>query len=159
MKDGKTLHWMKNNNQQRISAFFGSKEKWEAILGWDNFILDQASITPVKLYHGYDESKPKSELDIQDMNQVAEFRGGKCLSERISKGNLKTKLTWECAFGHQFEASPALVLLGGHWCPECLPTPWNYDEEAKRNPFFAQVWRPLHDENESNFYDESILKF
>ena len=72
---------------------------------------------------------------------------------------MKSKLKWECAFGHQFEASPALILLGGHWCPDCLPTPWNYDEEAKRNPFFSQVWKPLHAQGESNFYDESILKF
>ena len=154
-----TLHWIKNNNQQRITAFFGSKEKWEAIPGWDKFKFEQASKVPTKLNHGYDESKSKSELDIEDMKQAAAFRGGKCLSESMVKGDLKTKLKWECAFGHQFEASPTLVLLGGHWCPECMPLPWNYDEEAKRNPFFAQVWNPLHDADEANVYDASILKF
>lgn len=154
-----TLHWIKNNNEQRISAFFGSKEKWEAIPDWEHFKFEQASREPVKLNHGYDESKPKSELGIEDMKPVAEFRGGKCLSESMIKGDLKTKLKWECAFGHQFEASPTLVLLGGHWCPECMPLPWNYDEEARHNPFFAQVWTPLHDDDEANVYDESILKF
>lgn len=154
-----TLHWIKNNNQPRITSFFGSLEKWKAIPGWDKFKFEQASKIPTKLNHGYDENKPKSELDIDDMKQAAEFRGGKCLSDTMIKGDMKTKLKWECAFGHQFEASPTLVLLGGHWCPECMPLPWNYDEEAKRNPFFAQVWRPLHDEDEANVYDESILKF
>ena len=60
-------------------------------------------------------------------------------------------------FGHRFKASPTLVLLGGHWCPECLPLPWNYDEIAKGNPFFAQVWYPFHDKKEHNVYDESIF--
>lgn len=153
-----TLHWIKNNNQDRITAFFGSIEKWKAIPDWEDFKFIQASREPKLLDHGYDESKPKSELDIEDMKKAAEFRGGECLSTNMQKGDLKTKLNWKCAFGHDFEASPTLVLLGGHWCPECFPTPWNYDEEAKKNPFFAQVWYPLHDKNEHNVYPESILK-
>jgi hypothetical protein len=97
-----------------------------------------------RLSHGYDESKPLSELDIEDMRQAAAFRGGKCLSESMVKGDLATKLEWECAFGHRFEASPALVLLGGHWCEECMPAPWRFDEVAERNPFLAQVWNKMH---------------
>ena len=27
----------------------------------------------------------------------------------------------------------------GHWCPHCLTKEWNYYEQAKVNPFFAQV--------------------
>lgn len=154
-----TLHWFKYNNKDRITSFFGSREEWKAIPGWDKFELAKPSKTPHELNHGYDESKPKSELNIQDMKEAAEFRGGQCLSESMEKGDMKTKLIWKCAFGHQFEASPTLILLGGHWCPECLPAPWNYDEEAKRNPFFAQVWYPLHKKDEANFYDENILKF
>lgn len=142
-----TLHWIMHNDADRINAFFGSKEKWEAIPSWDKFELRQPSKEPQYLDHGYDESKPKSNLDLGDMQQVAEFRGGECSSDSMDTGDLKTKLQWECAFGHKFEASPTLVLLGGHWCPECLPSPWNYEEEAKRNPFFGQVWKPLHVEN------------
>ncbi|MNY77514.1 hypothetical protein D3C86_2174450 [compost metagenome] len=63
----------------------------------------------------------------------------------MTKGNLITKLNWECAFGHLFEASPTAVLLGGHWCPDCVVNIDNYKEEAKRNPFFNQVWSPLSD--------------
>lgn len=153
-----TLYWIEHNDFDRTTAFFGSKEKWEVIPSWDKFELKQPSKEPQYLDHGYDESKPKSELDLDDMKQVAKFRGGKCSSHSIEKGDLKTKLHWECAFGHKFHASPTLVLLGGHWCPKCLPTPWNYDEEAKHNPFFAQVWRPLHSVDEKNYYDSSILK-
>lgn len=153
-----TMYWIKNNVKDRITAFFGSKEKWEQIPAWNEFKLVRPSKTPKRLDHGYDEAKPKSELDINDMKQAAKFRGGECLSDSMIKGDLSTKLKWRCAFGHEFEASPNLILLGGHWCPECLPTPWNYDEEAKRNPFFAQVWYQFHDKNESSYYDENILK-
>ena len=52
--------------------------------------------------------------------------------------------------------SPNLALKGGHWCPECVPMPWNYDEIAKTNPFFAQVWYAHHSKDESNIYDENI---
>ena len=57
-------------------------------------------------------------------------------------------LSFRCAFGHQFEASPRLVLEGGHWCPVCERESWNYHNIARVNPFFAQVWYPLHDRNE-----------
>ncbi|MEH7490686.1 NAD-dependent epimerase/dehydratase family protein [Neobacillus niacini] len=152
------MYWIKNNVKARISAFFGSMEKWEEIPSWNEYEVVKPSKKAVRLNHGYDENKPKSELDIEDIKQAARFRGGQCLSETMEKGDLYTKLHWYCTFGHKFEASPALVLLGGHWCPECLPAPWNYDEEAKRNPFFAQVWYPLHDKDEANYYDKSILK-
>ncbi len=52
---------------------------------------------------------------------AAKFRGGDCLSENMKKGNLSEKLKWKCGHcGAEFEASPALILLGGHWCPECF---------------------------------------
>ena len=140
-----TLGWLKSGNEQRIKAYFGSREEREAIPSWREMSdirlvgADEAE----RLNHGYDESKPLSELGIEDMRQAAEFRGGKCLSESMVTGDLYTKLEWECAFGHRFEATPALVLLGGHWCDECMPAPWRFDEEAERNPFLAQVWNRM----------------
>ena len=97
------------------------------------------------------------ELDINDMRQAAKFRGGECLSPSMAKGEMSTKLTWRSAQGDVFEASPAFVLFGGHWSPQSYPMPWNYDEEARVNPFFAQVWYPHHAKSEHNVYDESIL--
>ena len=153
-----TMYWIKNTENDRITAFFGSKEKWKEIPSWNEYKGVEPSQAAIRLNHGYDETTPKSELDIEDMKQAAKFRGGECLAETMQKGDLSTKLPWCCTFGHYFEASPTLVLLGGHWCPECLPTPWNYDEEAKRNPFIAQVWYPLHEKDEANYYPKSILK-
>jgi len=50
------------------------------------------------------------------------------------------------------------VLKGGHWCPECAPPGWRYDEEARRNPFFAQVWYPNHGREENNVYPADCWK-
>ncbi len=140
-----TLGWLKTGNEQRIKAYFGSREEREKIGTWEEMrdINLAGEAEAERLSHGYDESKPHSELDIKDMRQAAEFRGGECLSESMVKGDLATKLKWRCASGHRFEASPALILLGGHWCEECMPAPWRFDEEAERNPFLAQVWKRM----------------
>ena len=156
-RDG-TMYWIKHNVEGRISAFFKSKEEWAKISAWG---VDMPEIPSadnyVRLDHGYNENKPKAELDIKDMQAAARFRGGKCLSDTITTGDLTTKLKWRCAFGHAFEASPTLILLGGYWCPECEAPPWNNDEIAKKNPFFAQVWYNNHDKDESNFYPSDCV--
>lgn len=152
-----TQYWIRHHDSQRISAYYGSIDKWKHIPDWKHQDLSHPSDEPTLLDHGFDENKPLSELDLSDLRQAAAFRGGKCLSSDMEKGDLTTPLEWECQFGHRFKASATLVLLGGHWCPECLPMPWNYDAIAKGNPFFAQVWRPFHDETEDNRYDERIF--
>jgi hypothetical protein len=153
-----TQWWIKNNDTERIAAYYGSIEKYRAIKPWAEQDLSHPSDEPILLNHGYDESKSRDEWTIDDMRQAAEFRGGKCLSTSMTKGDWRTPLEWECQFGHRFSASPALVLLGGHWCPECLPAPWNYDEISKGNPFFAQVWTPFHKNDvHPNYYTEEIF--
>jgi nucleoside-diphosphate-sugar epimerase len=147
------LYWIKNNMQDRITAFFGSKEKWAAIPGWDK---DMPNFKPksIRLDHGYDETKAK--LEVSDLKGAAKFRGGELISSEWN-GDMYTKLKWKCAFGHEFDASPFLVLKGGHWCDACQPPAWNFDAIAKVSPFFAQVWYPNHDKNEDNYYDETCI--
>ncbi len=163
-----TQTWIKENNQLRISAYYGSLEQYRAIPDWKHMDLSHNSEEPVLLDHGYDENKPMSEFTIEDMQRAAQFRGGKCLSKTMVKGDWDTQLEWQCAEGHTFMASPRLILLGGHWCPECFPypyadepqekqIPWHWDAEARRNPFFAQLWAPLHDKDEDNVYDAHIF--
>lgn len=126
-----TLYWLKSENHERIDAAFGSLKQWAAIGSWEEELPSILSAIPeapeertpdhaVPLSHGYDESKPLSELSIDDMRAKAAFHGGKCLSTSMTPGDLATPLQWDCAHGHKFAASPALVLLGGHWCPDCL---------------------------------------
>lgn len=153
-----TMGWIQNNDKDRISAYYGTKENWKKIGTWDTFKVQRPTEDVSLLDHGYDESKPASELDLDDMKKAAAFRGGECLSTEMTKGDLFTPLKWKSARGNEFEMTPNLVLKGGHWCPEELPWPWDYDKEAKINPFFAQVWYPLHEKDENNFYDESIFK-
>lgn len=135
-----TLNWISRTDcEDRINAFFGSREEREKIPSWAEFDLSRPSDKPVLLDHGYDETKPDEKLDINDCRSAAEFRGGKCISNDMTTGDLDHKLEWECAFGHKFQASPRLILKGGHWCPDCLPAPWRYKEEAKKNAFLAQL--------------------
>jgi hypothetical protein len=153
LKDARTEHgtvrFIEQNMGGHIDAYWGSKRAWEEIpenindfkhfKNWDKV---------VHIDHGYDESKPEDELGIEDVKDAAKFRGGECKSATMKKGDWKGKLKFKCAFGHEFEASPRLILEGGHWCPECERKSWNYAARAKVDPFFAQVWNPLHDKNE-----------
>lgn len=112
--------------------------------------------TVVRIDHGYDESKPEDELDIEDMRGAAEFRGGELLSTSMTRGDWTTKLRFRCQFGHEFEASPRLVLEGGHWCDECERKSWNYGRRAKGDKFFAQVWDPIHEPDELREYPKEV---
>lgn len=55
-------------------------------------------------------------LTIEGMREIAKQRGGKCLSNKYV--NNQTKLLWECAEGHQWEAIPNRIKMGT-WCPIC----------------------------------------
>ena len=55
-------------------------------------------------------------LTIEQMKKIAEERGGLCLSEAYI--NAHTKLLWECAEGHRWEAIPNSIQRGT-WCPIC----------------------------------------
>lgn len=152
-----TQAWVANGIKDRVTAFYGSLEKYKSIPEkWDDFEI----VIPDKqdmnyLDHGYDENKDFHSLKISDMKKAAAFRGGKCLSLKMGE-DMYEPLEWKCAHGHKFRMSPNLVLRGGHWCPECMPIPWKYDEIAKKNPFFAQVWYSHHGKDEDNVYTEDI---
>ncbi|MDO6629181.1 hypothetical protein [Bacillus thuringiensis] len=64
---------------------------------------------------------------IEDMQQLAYNRGGKCLSTTYTDSH--TKLTWQCTDGHIWKAKPNQILSGKHWCPHCTP---NLTEERVR---------------------------
>lgn len=161
--------WIKNNDKARVQAYFGGEEgvqnlpkKWSEVkliakgdFGDYDKLRDRELALKNKNYlsHGFDESKPMSELTIADMREAALFRGGQCLSPTMRKGELYTKLKWRCAEGHTFESDPMTILRAGHWCPECAPTPWDFDRQAKRNPFYAQVWYDSHAKDENVSYD------
>lgn len=136
---GGSLHWFATGDQARIRAYFGSREAWEAIPhDWEVFPLAEPSAEPVRLDHGYDESRAPEDWRLSDLVQAAEFRGGKCHAPRY--GGPFEPVAWTCAAGHRFTMTPNLMLRGGHWCPSCMTDPASYDAVAGRSPFFAQVW-------------------
>ncbi len=142
-------HWYLYDNTLRLDAFFGGKAAYEAIPGWDEPIPGLEPDAPYRrLEHGYDENK--EELELADLRGAAEYRGGSCLNTQWS-GDLQQQLTWLCAFGHRFTAKPTTVLHAGHWCPECAAR-WNGPEQARLNPFFAQVWYADHSVEERQEY-------
>jgi len=160
-----TRTWIANNDPERMSAYWGDTESygmdhWKKIPdNWDDYKLefpDNDIKNATYLDHGYDEKKPFDELTVEDLQGAAKFRGGELLSDSIV--DMYTPVKWKCAFGHEFEMTPNTVLRGGHWCPDCDPIPWNYDEIAAKNPFFAQVWYADHGKDEHNVYGEEIYR-
>ena len=140
-------YWMFENNEENwIKAFFGSREKQKAIKTWEEYDLHHASEEVTYLNHGYDESKALEELTLEELKKAARFRGGDCLADEIP--DIYTPIKWKCADGHEFMMSVNAVLHGGHWCPECLSHEWQYGQIAKKNPFYAQVWTPIHGEGD-----------
>lgn len=111
------LYWRKHNVEERIRLHFGSREEWDALPGWEGTDLGRPSEIPPDASHGHDETKPPGRLGIEDMREAARARGGECLSAAMATGDMTTPLEWKNAEGACFKASPASVLLGGHWGP------------------------------------------
>lgn len=156
-----TLWWAKQKDEARMNAYYGGQEAFEKLpRRWEDFELlwpdTNSDSSQVQLLdHGYDESKPFEDLTLEDLRKAAAFRGGQCLAEELP--DLYTPILWRSAQGNEFLMSANLVLRGGHWCPQELPWPWDYDAEAKRNPFFAQVWYASQDPGEHNVYGPEIF--
>lgn len=55
-------------------------------------------------------------LGIDAMYKLARDHGGRCLS--VEYFNVKTKMLWQCKFGHIFKSS-ADNINQGRWCPIC----------------------------------------
>lgn len=110
------LWWSRHGDMRRINAHFGGIDAWNALPGWEGTDLSRPDDNPpAPSSHGFDESKPVGELDIEDMRKAARYHGGECVSESMTRGDILTLLRWRDADGHEFEASPASVLFGGHW--------------------------------------------
>lgn len=152
-----TVSFVHADTDEFVDAFWGSRRNWEKLpekvsemkhfSDW-NHVID--------IDHGYDEDKPEARLLHSDMQGAAAFRGGKLLTKTMAEGDWDTPLAFECAFGHHFSASPRLVLEGGHWCDVCERQSWNYGLRAQVDPFFAQVWNPLHEPDEVREYHKIV---
>jgi hypothetical protein len=145
-----TVYWFNHGNALRIKAFYRDSATYESIPDWSAPVqlLDPEPLWQL-LHHGYDETKQP--LALTDLQAAACYRGGVCLA-RDWDSNMYSTLSWKCAFDHEFTGKPYTILKAGHWCPACLPPPWEYAAQARKNPFFAQVWFANHDRDENESY-------
>ncbi|GAA1954798.1 NAD(P)-dependent oxidoreductase [Amycolatopsis minnesotensis] len=134
-----TMSFVRDGDEERIRAYFGSRAEWEAIGDWSTFRPPNPDRAAKALDHGYDESKPPSDWSTVDYATAARFRGGELLSTDVRRGAIATPLDWRCGFGHEFTGSPRLILTAGHWCPVCVRDTWHYDLQAERSEFLAQL--------------------
>ncbi len=166
-------YWVDNGMTDRVNAFFGGYDEWGKLpRRWDKVSLlvnnvaadvdgkiydvdykeikKHENAEKMKLEHGFDEKKGDSFLGYDDFQQAAQYRGGKCLSAEVKRGDLHSVLKWQCADGHVFRATAYGVLKAGYWCTDCCsPAPWDFDNSAKKSPFFAQLWYDTHREDET----------
>ncbi|MCP4131872.1 MAG: hypothetical protein GY754_12905 [bacterium] len=61
---------------------------------------------------------PECKIDdkLEELQEIAKERGGKCLS--LKYVDINTNLNWQCAKGHIWETAPKYIKRG-YWCPEC----------------------------------------
>lgn len=166
--------WYKEGLEGRIIANFGSVSKYLSLPEtWGDFPLLSENKNPddgsyfdyealknpnnaKSLDHGFDEKKKDQDIDIDDLKQAAEFRGGRLLTKEFRNGDMYNPVEWETHEGTKFFATPYTVLRAGHWEP-LKEKEWDFDKKAKTNPFYAQIWYDSHskDENYTYWYDEN----
>lgn len=150
-----TQHYVKRPDKYPtfVTSYYGSQAKWKQI---PDFFTDMPKpMEAKKIELGY-KRKEDGKYTIADMKELAKFRGGQCLSKKFV--DMYTPLKWHCDIcGSDFEATPMLVTDGGHFCPECEPPIWNYNQIAKKNKFIAQLYYNRHDENEVEVYNSATI--
>ncbi|WP_434284699.1 zinc-ribbon domain-containing protein [Clostridium botulinum] len=87
-----------------------------------NFIIKTLENSKIKIVNKLDDINTnnfyKYFSPLQELKQLANSKGGECLSTEYLDSN--TKLKWKCRKGHIWNASPISVKNQGHWCPECV---------------------------------------
>lgn len=103
-RGGRCLSTEYKDNFSKLLFVCDKGHKWES-----NYksVITMRTWCPVCLEESYSS--------IEDLNKIAESRGGKCLSK--SRG--QKKLEWECCFGHRWRAVVSNIVGRNSWCPEC----------------------------------------
>ena len=79
----------------------------------------------------------KAPVGLRRLQEHADKLGGKCLAAAYK--HVKSKVMWQCKFGHTWEATPNNVLHRGTWCPFCARSKWR-TESAVRQLFEDIFW-------------------
>lgn len=157
------LYWYKHNDEARLMAYFGGKDKFEALpKKWDDTfkIISSNDLKDNPLNYGFDFNKKDEEITYKDLVAYANFRGGHLLSKSFKEGDLYQKLKWQSNSGEVFTASPYSVVRAGHWMNVSYKKyAWEFDKLAKTDKLLAQVWYDSHakDEDKYYYYDENFV--
>jgi hypothetical protein len=96
-----------------------TKLRWRCVRGheWD------AAPSAVKLGSwcrrcSVEINAAKLRITLEEIRSLAKSKGGECLSTQYI-GNKNSKLQWQCAQGHVWQASLGKVRNSGSWCPIC----------------------------------------
>ncbi len=146
------LQWIKQDNTPYIEAFFGSRAAWEAIPGWAGRESGAESAPPAGAGEGRERAvgieeraTAASQPGAGDLVDFAASRGGALLSDTFA--GVHEKHRWRCALGHEFEATPRLLVHGGYWCDECFPSAveargLDWERQAEVDPGLARIFVP-----------------
>ncbi len=79
------------------------------------------SLTNIRHYDRWcpscsETKRVRAKSTIENMQELAAKRDGKCLSSTYQ--DARTKSSWECRKGHQWDATPGSIAHGS-WCPFC----------------------------------------
>lgn len=96
--------------------YTNSKTKIKIQCNNDGYIWETTYYQLLKKGSWCPKCSGKYKRTIEDMQQIAESRGGKCLSTEYK--NLNTKLKFQCSKGHEWKTTPSSILID-NWCPEC----------------------------------------
>ncbi len=103
-RGGKCLSSRYTNNKGKLRWRCAKGHEWHA--------------TPNEVKHGTwcKRCSGLAPLTIEEMRSIASERRGECLSDKYI--NVRTKLRWKCADGHEWETLPSNI-RNGNWCPYC----------------------------------------
>ena len=153
------VYWYKHNDVPRLTAFFGSKEIYEALpKKWEEFKrVDYIDVRDKSTYkaidYGFNINKKDKDITYSDLVNVAAKHGGKLLSKEFKTGDVYNKVEWQNSDGEKFFARPYTVLRGGHWLnPLYSSYVWDFDRLAKKDSIYASYWYDNHEKDENHCY-------
>lgn len=141
------LQWIEEDNTPYIEAFFGSRAAWEAIPGWAGRESGKAPEFRQKPEAVGPGPGAAREVGAGELADYAKSRGGVLLSHTFA--GMQEEHRWRCAQGHEFDATPRLLICGGYWCDECFPSAvdergWEWERQARIDPAVARIFGSKH---------------
>ena len=90
-----------------------NKMSWKC----ENNHIWEARFNSIKSGGWCPECVRKKKLTIEECQEYAISKGGKCLSETYVNGG--THMSWQCRENHTWNATFRAIKSGGSWCPNC----------------------------------------